>query len=116
MRTLDALEKRLIKKHFNEPRLPFALACTTRSCPGLHPRAFRSPSLDATLTALTKSALADRRLVKVDDHAIEVSSLFFEHQHDFECDGNTLRNFLGRYGNRELRAALDAGRPLKPLD
>jgi hypothetical protein len=115
MRTLDAVESRLIRKRFKEPRTHFALACSTRSCPGLWPRAFRPDTLDASLSALTKDALSDRRLVKVNDDAVEVSSMFFAHQRDFECDGGTLRTFLERYGDRKLRAALDAGRPLKPL-
>lgn len=115
MRTLDAFEDRLIRKRFKEPRVHFALACSTRSCPGLWNRAFRVDSLDDTLSALTKNALADRRLVKVSDDAVQVSSMFFSHQRDFECDGGTLRMFLDRYGSRELQAALDAGKPLKPL-
>jgi hypothetical protein len=84
-RSLDDLEHRVLRAHFHEPRIHFALVCASRSCPALPPRAFRGESLGVDLDAAARGFLADasRCEVRVRDGVLRLSKIFEWYGPDF---------------------------------
>ena len=59
--SFDNLEKDIIRKKFNEPRVHFALNCASRSCPPLNPEPFRGEKLDAQLEKVSVAFVNSQR-------------------------------------------------------
>jgi len=57
--SLNALEKDILIKRFQEPRVHAAINCASRSCPGLLNAAYVASKLDAQLTGGFKSFVND---------------------------------------------------------
>ena len=55
--SLDALEQKVIRPVFNEPRIHFAINCASASCPPPLDRPFQPQTLDRDLDQLTRTAL-----------------------------------------------------------
>lgn len=84
--SLYKLERGLIFKRFQDPRLHFALNCASIGCPELPNTAFTAKALEAQLEAETRDFLRSPRNLRI-DHAsktIEVSSLFDWYRDHFE--------------------------------
>jgi len=106
-RTLDAIENQVIRPRFEDPRVHFALNCGARSCPALHPRAFRSGHLDAVLDRLARRAMrSDTHVERVEDDRWKVSALFFWFRQDFVEEAGSVVAWIKRYGG-EAVAGLD---------
>lgn len=96
-RTLDDIEHRVIRPRFRDARIHVALNCAARSCPALHPRAFRESTLDATLDRLARATVASRRHVRVDGERVRASQLFEWFSEDFERDAGSVLGWLRRF-------------------
>lgn len=83
--SLLALENRLIRKRFAEPRIHFALNCASQSCPGLPARPFSGDGLEAELTRETRRFLEPSRNLRIDLEArvVELSAIFDWYESDF---------------------------------
>jgi hypothetical protein len=58
-RTLDGLEHDILRKHFREPRVHFAIVCASLSCPDLRREPYVAARLDAQLVQATRAFLAN---------------------------------------------------------
>ena len=96
-RSLDDLEHGIIRPRFEDPRIHVALNCGARSCPPLHPRAFVSSTLDATLDALSRAVVGDPSFVQVEEDSLSVSRIFHWYSEDFEKDAGSVLEWLQRY-------------------
>lgn len=84
--SLYKLERGLIFKRFQDPRLHFALNCASIGCPELPNTAFSENTLEDQLEAETRDFLRSPRNLRI-DHAkktIELSSLFDWYRDHFE--------------------------------
>ncbi len=100
-RSLDELEHQMIRPHFREPRIHFAVNCASVGCPALLPEAYRGEQLDKQLEAATKAFLADRQRNALRQGRLSVSRIFDWYAGDFAQGWRglgSLREFLAHYG------------------
>lgn len=110
-RTLDDVEHRVIRERFRDARIHAALVCGARSCPALHPRAFRQAELDATLDRLTRAWLASERHLRVEAGRVRASAILTWYRADFERDGGgSVVRWLRRYAPERMRGVADDAR------
>ncbi len=57
--TLGQIEHEILRKFFDEPRIHFAIACASRSCPALRSEAYRAETLDLQLDEQTIAFVND---------------------------------------------------------
>jgi hypothetical protein len=103
--SLDYLEKGLVAKGFQEPRVHFALNCASRSCPVLIPSAYAGATLDATLNERAKAYIVNPRGVQLssDGKTARLSSIFKWYADAFKPAGGIVA-FINRYRPQPLPA------------
>ena len=92
---LNNIEHGIIRKHFEEPRIHFAVNCASISCPKLLNEAYTAEQLEEQLTEAAKSFLADPMRNQVEQY--KVSSIFSWFRGDFKSQSGTLVNFINQY-------------------
>ncbi|HKK15897.1 MAG TPA: DUF547 domain-containing protein [Gammaproteobacteria bacterium] len=97
--SLDHIEHDLIRQHFNEPRIHFAVNCASLSCPPLQPFAYVADKLDEQLDYATRRFLQDpeRNRYIADEQRLELSSLFKWYGEDFKKAAGSIENFVAPY-------------------
>ena len=101
LRSLDDIERRILRAHYHEPRVHFALNCASASCPVLPPRALRGESLEADLERATARFLADTTRNRIDPRrALELSAIFDWYGEDFRAAAGSLQGFIERHWPR----------------
>ena len=90
--SFDNLEKDIIRKKFNEPRVHFALNCASRSCPPLNPEPFRGEKLDAQLEEVSVAFVSSQRGVDYnrEKNTAALSAIFNWYKDDFKAVGGPL--------------------------
>lgn len=96
--SLDDIEQDLIRGHFDEPRIHFAVNCASIGCPALRAEAYLSDKLDVQLEEATNLFLADSSRNRLKGNELQVSKIFDWYQSDFEKQ-QTLATFLVNYAN-----------------
>jgi hypothetical protein len=83
--SLYYLEKGVIRKRFAEPRVHFALNCSSRGCPKLPLTAFSGERLDGELDREARKFLSEERNLRVDheEKAIYISDIFDWYRGEF---------------------------------
>ena len=112
--SLNKLEKELILKKFQEPRVHFALNCASASCPPLRAEPYTASRLEAQLDDATRVFLNThpRALQPASDSKrLLVSMIFDWYAADFKPSGGTL-GFINRYRT----PALSENTPIGFLD
>jgi Protein of unknown function, DUF547 len=87
--SFNDLEKDVIRKKFNEPRVHFALNCASRSCPPLNQEAFRGDKLDTQLEKLAVAFINSPRGVDYTaaKKTAALSAIFNWYKDDFKAVG-----------------------------
>ncbi len=104
-RSLDALEKRLLYKRFEDPRLHFVLVCGAKGCPELENRAFSMAlpgGLDQRLDRATRRALNNPVLVSSADGKLYLSRIFEWYAEDFGPDQTALLHWIRQHRSAAL--------------
>lgn len=91
--SLNQLENDVIRPHFEEPRIHFAVNCAAASCPPLRSGAFTGDRLEAQLEEQTRAFLTDPAYTSVDGGTAEVSKIFDWYGADFD----DVAAFIGDY-------------------
>ncbi len=83
--TLNHIEHEIIRKHFDEPRIHFALVCAAVSCPPLISEPYEAAKLESQLDRQTRAFLRDSRRNRYDraEHTLHLSPLFDWYAVDF---------------------------------
>ncbi|MCH6256197.1 DUF547 domain-containing protein [Puniceicoccaceae bacterium K14] len=94
--SLYNLEKKLIRKRFDDPRLHFALNCASIGCPELPQEAFKADDLETQLDVETRAFMNDPRKFRIDDNKkeIQVSSLFDWYEADYLAPKTSAKDIL----------------------
>jgi hypothetical protein len=90
---LNAVEHKILRKDYIEPRIHFALVCAARGCPPLRSEAYAGARLDEQLTAQAKVFLAEsaKNRIAASERTVYLSPLFKWYGSDF---GNNSRAVL----------------------
>ena len=98
---LDAIEHKILRKKFTEPRIHFAIVCASYSCPKLRNEAFTEAKLSEQLTDQTFSFINDskRNIIKKDK--VELSKIFKWFKGDFTKNGSLI-SFLNKYSKVKI--------------
>jgi len=105
--TLHEVEHEILRP-MGEPRIHFAIACASTSCPSLRRQPFRPGALERQLDEQTRAFLADPRkglAVERADRAVRVSKIFDWFEEDFEPAGG-VPAFLACHAPEAQRAWL----------
>jgi len=113
--SLDDIEHGILRKAFKEPRVHFAIACASLSCPDLRAEPFEAARLDAQLDAQATAFLSNATKglqPGPDGTSARVSSIFKWFAGDFAASGGVaafLRAKAGPPLSGKLGAITDAG-------
>lgn len=105
--SLNDIEHRIVRAHFNEPRIHYAFNCAALGCPNLKAQAWRAPDLDADFDAAEQAYLAHPRGLQVGaDGRVTASKIFIWFREDFGADDLALLARLVARAPPEKSAAL----------
>ncbi len=104
--TLNHLATAKIMDTYRDPRIHFALACASDSSPKLASVAYLPQKLDMQLDQRICLAINDHSFIRIDTESkkILISSIFAWYKHDFECCGQSIRDFINVYRSQKLPA------------
>lgn len=107
LKSLDEIEHEILRKHFNDPRVHFAINCASRSCPPLRGEPYEGEILEAQLDDATRSFINDPEMNRIEGDTLHVSKIFDWFKEDFNDD---IPRFFLPYAEGDLKKALDEGR------
>ncbi|GGW77833.1 DUF547 domain-containing protein [Alteromonas halophila] len=99
-RTLDDIEHEMIREHYHEPRIHFAVNCASIGCPALRREAYTGDALEQQLSDQTRQFLRDRSRNRIEGNTLRVSKIFNWYGDDFTTGWrgiDSLSAFLARY-------------------
>ena len=106
--SLNAIEHRILRPHFAEPRVHFALNCASLGCPNLQPKPFTGDHLEADLQMALEAYLAHPRGLALEDGELKLSSLFDWYRGDFPPGRRALLAYLAAAAPKALGPKLRA--------
>lgn len=98
---LNTIEHDILRPHFSDPRIHFAINCASESCPKLLNRAFLSETLDWQLDDVAKSFINDPKRNKLSEGKVELSKIFDWFKSDFTAEGDLIA-YIRKYANIEI--------------
>lgn len=108
--SLDEIEHVLIREHFAEPRIHWAVVCAAVSCPPLRAEAYTEAKLDAQLDDQALRTHSDERFFRFDEasNTLHLTPLYLWYAADFrKVDGSVLKHV--RQYAKDVAAAMDRG-------
>jgi hypothetical protein len=82
--SLDGIEHDILRKHYKDPRVHYAVNCASIGCPMLREEAYVAARLEAQLEEQAQRFLSDRTRNRFRDGRLEVSKIFDWYKEDFE--------------------------------
>lgn len=93
--SLNDIEHRIVRAHFNEPRIHYAFNCAALGCPNLKPQAWRAASLERDFNAAEAAYLAHPRGVAIQaDGRVTASKIFVWFREDFGATEAEVLDYL----------------------
>ena len=92
------LENKILRKHYKDPRIHFAINCASASCPYLPKRLFQAGNLEDYLEELTLAFINNPDYVSYDPTTkiLRISMIFKWYRKDFQDDGG-IKSFMQKY-------------------
>jgi Protein of unknown function, DUF547 len=105
--SLDAIEHKILRPTFKDPRVHYSVNCASIGCPNLMTKAWRAATLDADLDSAARAFInSPRGTMVTSDGDLKVSSIYKWFQVDFgDTDAGVLAHFK-KYAAPTLAAAL----------
>lgn len=119
--TLDDIEHGRLRRHYNEPRIHFAVNCASVSCPPLRPEPYVAARLERQLIIAAREFLASDLGVEVNEDTLRVSRMLNWFGDDFieqysrlvETNGSAkaraLVGVIAKYGPPEAARVAQSG-------
>ena len=96
--TLNAIENKLLRENFKDPRFHFVLVCGALGCPPLISAAYLPSTLESQLESQTRNALNGSFLrVDTEKKKVEGSEILKWYKADFTRNGLTEIAFINKY-------------------
>lgn len=100
---LNAIEHKILRPKFEEPRIHFAIVCASKSCPKLLNEAYIAERLQDQLTQQAEDFLADDFRTKISADKIQISKIFNWFKGDFTEEGSLIE-FLNQYSPTAIKS------------
>ena len=100
--SLNNIEHDILRGHFKDARIHFAINCASISCPRLLNKAYFADSLDQVLDKQAVDFINDKTKNEISIEHIKVSKIFLWFSGDFKKNG-TLIDFLNRYADVQIK-------------
>jgi hypothetical protein len=106
--TLRTLEN-FIRREFKDPRIHFALNCSSLGCPLLKDGFYSGENIEAELDAATKLYLSSKEGLQLDKEKgiLYVSMIFKWYKKDFEASGLKVIEYIREYAPDHIREFID---------
>jgi hypothetical protein len=93
------LERQVLIKDFQDPRIHFAIVCASRSCPKLHSWAYTTDGLEEQLEQSARDFINDpsRNRFDREKKVARLSMIFKWFEHDFVARSGSLLRYIQRY-------------------
>jgi hypothetical protein len=99
---LNNIEHGIIRKHFDEPRIHFALVCAAKSCPPLRNEAYIASKLNAQLDDQGVRFINDSFKNEVSSSKMTISKLFNWYGGDFKKT-DSIENWINKYAKSKAK-------------
>lgn len=109
--TLNNIEHGILRSHYAEPRIHFALVCASQSCPLLLNEAYTAANLDRQLDAQAKRFINDPTKNQIQQDQIKISKIFRWYKRDFTESGSLIQ-----YINQFSEVAVSSESKIEFLD
>ena len=96
--SLDWIEHEMLRKHYRDARIHYALNCASIGCPMLRTEPYAGPRLEAQLEDQARRFLSDASRNRYRDGRLEVSRIFDWYKEDFEPRGAYFARYAGLLG------------------
>lgn len=108
--SLNQIEHEMIRPHFKEPRIHFALVCGAVGCPPLRNEAYQAATLDTQLESQAQYVHTHDRWYRLNTttHTVFLTQLYNWYGGDFVQAAGSVLNFAARY-DPKLKQMLQAG-------
>lgn len=103
--TLDDVEHNILRPHFQDARVHFAINCAAKDCPLLMSKPYRGDSLDEQLEYNTRAFLNNPKKTYLDGNTLYVSRIFKWFGDDFNNDP---LNFVLKFAEGDFKKQLEA--------
>ena len=103
--SLDHIEHDILRPHFKDPRVHFAINCAAKSCPPLRSEPYRADILDQQLDDSTLSFINNPKSYRLEGKSFYVSRIFKWFSEDFNED---VLGFYLKYATGDLKKELAA--------
>ncbi len=104
---LNKIEHGIIRKHFDEPRIHFAINCASISCPTLAGYAYIAMDLDTQLDQAAFAFINDPIRNQIQSGEVKLSKIFSWFSGDFKKSAPSIREFVNRYAKTKIPASAD---------
>lgn len=98
---LDAIEHKILRKKFEEPRIHFAIVCASISCPRLLNEAYTADRIETQLETQTRLFINTADKNKISADKLQLSKIFSWFSGDFTKKGSLIE-FLNKYSEVEI--------------
>ena len=105
--SLDNIEHDILRAHFKDPRVHYAVNCASYGCPNLAEKAFTGENLEEMLNAGARDYINHPRGVSIEDGRVTASSIYKWFQEDFGGSKTAVIEHMKLYASPELSAQLE---------
>ena len=106
--SLDDIEHRILRPHYRDARIHFAVNCASMGCPNLAAEAYTAENLERLLDDGARAYVNHPRGVTVADGRMTVSSIFDWYRDDFPEGRDGLLGWLAGYAEPPLAERIRA--------
>ena len=114
--SLDNIEHDILRAHWREPRVHYAVNCASLGCPNLLADPFTGETLDRQLDAAARAYVNHPRGVRIDDGRIVASSIYKWFKVDFGDSDAGVLDHLAQYAEPDLQQRLRGARRIHRYD
>lgn len=107
--SLDEVENGVLRPHYADPRVRYALNCASLGCPNLKPTAWRATDLEPSLDAAARAFVNHPRGVRLEPQGARLSAIYKWHREDFGSAPDGAIRHIRAYADEPLRMKLALG-------
>ncbi|MEM6345598.1 MAG: DUF547 domain-containing protein [Bacteroidota bacterium] len=100
--TLNIIEHQILRRHFEEPRIHFAINCASFSCPRLRDEAYLGDEMERQLEEQAYEFVNDPHKNRISASAAKLSQIFQWYEKDF-VKKHSLREYINQYAQQAYK-------------